>query len=75
MNTSKDLEAVNNPPHYTTGKIEVYDFIFDQKLEYEEGNAVKYISRAKHKNNRIQDLKKAVWYLLRKIDNLEKESM
>lgn len=65
-------DVVNHPSHYTKGKIEVIDFIEDQKLDYHEGNAVKYIARAKHKGNELQDLKKAVWYLNRRIEGLEK---
>lgn len=55
--------TVDHPPHYNTGKIEVIDFITDQNLGFHEGNVVKYLCRAKHKNNEIEDLKKAKWYL------------
>jgi hypothetical protein len=61
---------VENPPHYTKGKIEVADFIIDQKLSYIEGNIVKYICRYKYKNG-IQDLKKAQWYLDKLIETKE----
>lgn len=44
------------------GKIEVSDFIADQKLDFFEGNCVKYLARWKYKNG-VQDLKKAQWYL------------
>ncbi len=64
-------DPVNHPSHYNTGKIEVIDFITDQKLEFREGSAVKYIARAKHKVNEIQDLKKAIWYLQHKVNELE----
>jgi transposase-like protein len=55
--------AVNHPAHYTTGGIEVYDFIKAKKLSYELGNVVKYVSRAEYKANKLQDLQKARWYL------------
>jgi len=60
---------VNHPAHYTTGKIEVIDYIEDQKLPYHLGNAVKYISRAGKKDaeKTVEDLKKAVWYIQRYI--------
>lgn len=64
-------DVVNHPSHYTQGKIEVIDFIEDQKLGFHEANAVKYIARAKHKGNELQDLKKAAWYLNRRIEKLE----
>jgi hypothetical protein len=59
-----------NPAHYRTGKIEVIDFIEDQKLNYHLGNVVKYICRADHKGSRETDLKKAQWYLARAISKL-----
>lgn len=64
-------DPVNHPPHYTFGKIEVIDVIEDWELGFHEGNTVKYIARAKHKNNELEDLKKARWYLDRKISQLE----
>jgi hypothetical protein len=51
-----------NPAHYKQGKIEVIEFILDQKFNYLEGNVVKYISRYKNKNG-LEDLNKARWYL------------
>ena len=62
-------DPVNHPAHYTTGKIEVIDYIEDQKLPYHLGNAVKYISRAgkKDKDKTVEDLKKAMWYIERYI--------
>ena len=54
-----------SPSHYTRGKIEVWDFIRDQQLNYHLGNAIKYICRAGFKgdNSKAQDLKKAIHYL------------
>ena len=64
-------DSVNKPYHYTQGKIEVIDFIEDQKLNYHEGQIIKYVCRANHKGNYLQDLKKAQWYLNRLINNIE----
>jgi len=66
-------DVVNHPSHYTSGSIEVIDFIEDQKLPYHLGNAMKYICRAGKKDpeKTAEDLKKAVWYLNRYIDRLE----
>ena len=60
---------VENPSHYNTGKIEVIDFIEDQNLNFNLGNAVKYISRAGNKDPKKfrEDLEKAVWYLNREL--------
>ena len=49
-------------PNYYRGTIEVSDFIREYKLDYFEGNVVKYVTRWKRKNG-IEDLKKAQWYL------------
>jgi hypothetical protein len=64
-------DLVNHPSHYKVGGIETIDFIEAKGLNYHLGNAVKYISRAEHKGTAIQDLKKAVWYILRDIENRE----
>ena len=67
-------DNVNHPNHYNVGKIEVIDVIEDWNLSFHLGNAVKYIGRAGHKDKdkTIEDLKKAVWYLNRHIETLEK---
>jgi len=62
-------DLVNRPAHYTDGGIETIDFIEAKGLGFNLGNAVKYISRAGKKGNRLQDLQKAQWYLTREINN------
>ena len=63
-------DMVNHPPHYKVGGIEAIDYI-QAKLTAEEfsgyckGNALKYISRANHKKDATEDLRKAIWYLNR----------
>lgn len=66
-------DPVNRPAHYTDGKIEVIDFIEDKNLGFCLGNAVKYIARAGKKNpdKEVEDLKKASWYINRRIKELE----
>ena len=66
-------DNINHPKHYTFGTIEVIDVIEDWQLGFHEGNCVKYIARAKHKGRELEDLKKAQWYLDRKIQDLELE--
>ena len=58
-----------NPNHYKVGGIETIDFIEAKRLNYNLGNVVKYITRADHKANRLEDLQKAQWYLSREISN------
>lgn len=65
------LEKVNHPAHYNVGSIEVIDAIEDWKLGFHLGNVVKYVARAGHKGSELEDLKKAEWYLQRKIAKLE----
>ena len=64
-------DPVNHPAHYKVGGIETIDFIEAKRLNYNTGNAVKYITRADHKGNRKQDLEKALWYLTREINSLK----
>ena len=79
--TEKEInqyDAVNRPSHYADSKIEVIDYIEDKGLGFCLGNAVKYISRAgKKKDNgrdikakEIEDLQKAIWYINRRIYEL-----
>lgn len=64
-------DMVNHPPHYTAGGIETIDFIEAKKLGYNLGNVVKYITRSDLKGDRLENLKKAQWYLNREIKNAE----
>lgn len=61
-------DAVNHPSHYARGSIETIDFIRaklgpDGFVAYCLGNVVKYVSRAGHKDDLVQDLSKARVYL------------
>ena len=64
-------DPVNNPAHYKVGGIETIDFIEAKNLGYNLGNAVKYITRSDHKGNKLEDLRKAQWYLEREVYNAE----
>lgn len=63
-------DSVNHPAHYKVGGIETIDFIEAKKLGYNLGNVIKYVTRADHKANTIEDLCKARWYLNREIARL-----
>ena len=69
-------DLINNPPHYKQGKYEPIDVIEDWGLDRDFclANVIKYIARSDHKGNKLQDLKKAQFYLNRKIENLERNS-
>jgi predicted 2-oxoglutarate/Fe(II)-dependent dioxygenase YbiX len=66
-------KLINHPDYYNTGKIEVIDAIQDWKLDFIEGNVIKYVVRSRHKSSRVGDLKKARWYLDYLIRQLEGE--
>ena len=70
-NNEKDM--VNSPSHYNKGGYEAIDIIEALDLNFNLGNAFKYIFRAGDKDDIVQDLKKARWYLDREIKRLEGE--
>ncbi len=69
----KTSDPVNSPSHYSDGKIEPIEFIEDKNLGFCLGNAVKYIARAGKKDptKEVEDLKKARWYIDRRIYEIE----
>lgn len=69
------VEHVDHPAHYG-GEDDPYEaikVIEAWRLGFHLGNTIKYISRAGKKGDILVDLKKAAWYLQRKIEQLEKE--
>ena len=65
-------DNVNHPKHYTSHPSGVECIQVTEHMSFNLGNAVKYIWRANLKGKQIEDLKKAAFYLERKIKNLEK---
>jgi len=59
---------IKGPEHYKRGEIQPWDFIRDQGLNYHLGNVVKYVCRAGHKDDDIEDLSKAIHYLSNEIE-------
>lgn len=64
-------ETVNHPDHYQGNKYEAIDIIEDYNLNFHLGNVIKYVLRADKKNDRVEDLKKAAWYLSRELEREE----
>ena len=62
------MTSFYNPPYYNRGKIKVWDFIRDQELNYHLGNVIKYVCRAGHKGDPLEDLDKAIHYLINERD-------
>ena len=54
---------------YKRGPIDTWDFIRQQELGYHLGNVIKYVCRAGHKGDAIEDLEKAIHYLENEIEN------
>lgn len=63
----RDVENFTNPLHYTKFCIQPIEAIYNWRLGFNLGNAVKYLARAGHKGLRYQDLEKAIWYIRREI--------
>ncbi len=64
-------ENIDHPAHYKGQKFEVIDVIEDFGLNFSLGNAIKYILRAGKNIDKIEDLKKSIWYIQREIDGHE----
>ncbi|MCF3935041.1 DUF3310 domain-containing protein [Acuticoccus sp. M5D2P5] len=64
---------VNHPVHYTShpSGVECIDVV--ERMPFCEGNAIKYLWRAGLKGDRLEDLRKAEWYVKRAIALAEKE--
>ena len=67
-------DSVDHPEHYSKSYIEAIDLIEAWHLDFHEGNIIKYIARWKYGPKPLEDLKKARWYLDRKIEWMEKNS-
>lgn len=70
----EEEDPVNKPGHYQYSPIQPVDVIDAWELDFYLGNVIKYISRFNHKGNPSGDLKKARWYLDKKIEEMEKTS-
>lgn len=58
--------------HYKSQEIEPWDFVISNKLGFLEGNAIKYIARHTKKNG-AEDIKKAIHYLEKLLETLERK--
>lgn len=64
-------DSVNRPAHYTRFPVEVIEIT--EHLTFNLGNVVKYACRAGYKDDALEDLSKALWYLKREIGRLKVE--
>ena len=63
-------ENVNHPSHYNKG-IETIDYIESWEMNFNIGNVIKYATRAGYKDDKLEDLRKASWYITREIKRVE----
>lgn len=61
-------DVVNHPLHYTSHPSGIECIQITEHMGFNLGNAVKYIWRADLKDDAIEDLKKAAWYINREIE-------
>ena len=67
----KYMSEVDHPQHYNAiVGIECIDVI--ENFNYNRGAAIKYLWRAGLKDDAIQDLEKAIWYIQREIERIKK---
>lgn len=73
--TPKPKEWVNHPQHYNVGSIETIAYLESLGIaeDFCAGSAIKYLSRYKHKEEALKDLKKARWYIDKIISYYEKK--
>jgi hypothetical protein len=67
-------DPVNNPVHYTDHPSGIECIQITEHMNFNLGNAIKYIWRAALKGKQMEDLKKAAWYVNREIARLEKQN-
>ena len=60
------------PLHYN-GETDVIDFVKMHELNFNEGNVIKYVTRARKKGTHIKDLEKAIDYLERELEHIRKD--
>lgn len=73
VTTKFDHDPVNRPKHYTGHPSGIECIQITEHMGFCLGNAVKYIWRADLKNDAIEDLKKAAWYINREIEKRERK--
>jgi hypothetical protein len=67
------MTDATNPPHYQAHPSGVECIQITEHMNFCLGNAIKYIWRAGLKNNAIEDLRKARWYIDREIARIDHE--
>ena len=69
-----DADPVDHPAHYTDHPSGVECITVTEHMNFNVGNAVKYLWRAGRKGDALTDLRKAAWYVNREIERLTREA-
>ena len=70
-----EVDVVNQPKHYTEHPSGIECIQVTEHMGFNLGNAIKYIWRCDLKQDAIEDLKKAKWYIDREIDKRVKHNL
>lgn len=60
-------DVVDHPPHYTSHPSGVECITITEHMGFNLGNALKYVWRADLKDDAVEDLRKARWYITREL--------
>jgi hypothetical protein len=74
MTEINGADVVNHPPHYTSSQSGIECIEVTEHMNFCLGNAMKYLWRAGLKGSKVEDLRKAIWYIQREIDRIERSS-
>lgn len=71
-----EVDVINHPSHYTAENVNITiePIQLCEQCGFLVGNGLKYLIRYKHKDNPLQDLKKAEYYFNRWIKSIEKDN-
>ena len=73
------FDEISAPKHYARWRIQPYEFISQNKLEFWRGNIIKYVMRAGYKGNswetEIKDLEKAKQYIHMRITDIKGDEL
>jgi hypothetical protein len=73
VDCKEEDDVVNKPKHYTEHPSGIECIQVTEHMDFNLGNAIKYIWRCDLKKDAIEDLKKAKWYIDREISKRERK--
>ena len=75
---TSEYDPVRRPAHYNMGGVECIDYIkqvlgLDGFIAYCHGNMLKYQHRYRYKQNPVEDIQKAKWYLNKMLEVMKEK--